>query len=368
MLSNPGRISAKQSGGEPASDDPKDHLWKDALNQSGIAFAELTLGGKLIVANDPFCELLCRPLSDLLEKRLKDLFWSEEWRTQCDDGLPRLMAGKVSHLSIDVSVTGTNGQLVSVRMILSLTRGNTSDEPRSLISVATDITSLKRELQEALTARDELSRRMTNAQEADRTRIARELHDDIGQSLAVLKIQMLRAGQPVSGHVDRAHPSIRELVGKLDAIARKVSHLSHDLHSTELEFLGLAVAVKAQCREISSKLDLPIDCCCNQVQEKLDGMVALALLRVVQEALHNVLKHSRAKNIVVRLTGSGNSLTLEITDDGVGFDTESSRLAAGLGLISMRERMHLVHGEFELSSSPGHGTRIVARAPISLHA
>jgi signal transduction histidine kinase len=97
---------------------------------------------------------------------------------------------------------------------------------------------------------------MLTAQEADRTRIARELHDDIGQSLAVLKIQMLRAGQPVSGHPQRTHASLKDLSVKLENVIDKVGQLSHKLHSSELELLGLVVAVKNHCRECSEQLDV----------------------------------------------------------------------------------------------------------------
>jgi signal transduction histidine kinase len=107
--------------------------------------------------------------------------------------------------------------------------------PCILVAIATDITVLKRKLHDAISARDELSKRLTDAQDADRTRIARELHDDIGQSLAVLKIQMLRTGQPISGRPDQTHATLRELVGTLETITQKVSRISHDLHSPELE-------------------------------------------------------------------------------------------------------------------------------------
>jgi signal transduction histidine kinase len=203
-----------------------------------------------------------------------------------------------------------------------------------------------------------------SAQEADRTRIARELHDDIGQSLAILKIQMLRAGQPISGDPGKTHADLKELAGKLETIIQKVSRLSHDLHSPELEFMGLAVAVKSHCRECSEQFRIPIHCHCDKGDKKLDSVIALAFLRVVQEAIHNATKHSRARSIVVRLKFSDRDLSLEISDDGVGFDIEATRLAAGLGLISMRERIHLIGGGFNIISSPGNGTRIMARVPI----
>ena len=150
-----------------------------------------------------------------------------------------------------------------------------TNKPRSLTAVANDITSIKRaeqELRDAETARDDVSRRMINAQEANRTSIARELHDDIGQSLAVLKIQMLRAGQPVSGHPDMVHASLKDLSVKLEEIIVKVSHLSHNLHSSKLELLGLAVAVKGHCRESSEQLGVPIECSCDDLDVKLDSI------------------------------------------------------------------------------------------------
>jgi signal transduction histidine kinase len=239
--------------------------------------------------------------------------------------------------------------------------------PRSLTAVVSDITLLKeaaQNLHDSEVARDDLSRRMMNAQEADRTRIARELHDDIGQSLAVLKIQMLRAGKPVSGNPEMTHASLKELAVKLEKIINNVNSISHGLHSSALELLGLAVAVKSHCRECSEQLGVPVRCSCDEPQEKLDSMIALAFLRVLQEAMHNVVKHSHATSITVRLTSSGGYVGLEVCDDGVGFDVDAAGLAAGLGLISMRERIHLVGGEFELWSSPGRGTRITARASI----
>jgi len=175
---------------------------------------------------------------------------------------------------------------------------------------------------------------------------------------------MLRAGQPISGDPERTHADLRELTGKLNTIIQKVSRLSHGLHSSELEFVGLAAALKSHCRECSEQLRIPIECHCDEVDKTLNGIVGLAILRVVQEALHNAAKHSRAGSIVVRLNGSERELRLDVLDDGIGFDVEATRLAAGLGLISMRERIHLIGGEFHVISSPGNGTRLMARVPI----
>ncbi len=332
-----------------------------------VGVAQLTLDGKLISINKQMCSAVGQPGRELLHRNLDELFGPQELWLECKAGLERLVAGEIPSYSCDLGALRREGQLVWVNLLFSLVRDAGTNTPRSLTVVARDITFLdraKQDLHDAELVRDDLSRRMMNAQEADRTRIARELHDDIGQSLAVLKIQMLRAGQPVSGHPEMIHASLKDLTNKLEKIINKVSRLSHNLHSSELELLGLAVAVKSHCRECSEQLGIPIHCSCEHLQEKMDSAVALAFLRVLQEALHNAMKHSGAKSITVGLIGSDHDLRLDIVDDGVGFDVEASRLAAGLGLISMRERTHLIGGQFEIWSSPGRGTKITARAPI----
>lgn len=209
--------------------------------------------------------------------------------------------------------------------------------------------------------RADLSRRLMNAQEAERARIARELHDGIGQSLALLSVQLQRAGKPTSS--GRKSPDIAELCGKLKNIGHQVSRLSHQLHSSELEFLGLAVAIKSHCREFSEQYHIKVHCGCTGIPSGLDNDVELGFLRVVQESLHNVAKHSRATEVQVEMTYHNGELLLNIGDNGSGFDRNKVRDSAGLGMISMRERMHLIGGDFTIASEPGGGTKIQARAP-----
>jgi PAS domain S-box-containing protein len=232
------------------------------------------------------------------------------------------------------------------------------DGQACVLTVAEDITERK----QAELARTDLSRRLMTAQEAERRRIARELHDGIGQSLALLGIQLQRADQPPA--TGKTKPRLSELCTKVKDIGTQVSRLSHQLHSSELEFLGLAAAVKSLCREFSEQYPFKVDCICQSVPPELDNEIALCLLRVVQEALHNIAKHSRAALVQVQLSGISRDLVLTISDDGVGFDLTRVRNTVGLGLVSMRERMHLVGGRFDISSKPGSGTRIQARVTL----
>jgi PAS domain S-box-containing protein len=345
----------------------QEHTWSAVFEHLGVGVAQLALDCRLLTANSHLCELLGRSKHELIQKDFKEFFLPEGLWPECQAGLDRLIAGGALQYSTNMSAARSDGTSVWVNVVFSLVREDRTNSPRSLTAVAKDITSLMQatqSLQDAEVARDELSRRMMSAQESDRTRIARELHDDIGQSLAVLKVQMLRSGKPVSDHPQTRHANLDELAAKLEKVIYKVSRLSHDLHSSELELLGLAVAVRGHCRECSEKLGIPVHCSCDELQYKLSSIIGLAFLRILQEAMQNVVKHSRAKSITVALTSSDRELSLEISDDGIGFDLESAKLAAGLGLISMRERIHLIGGQFEIWSNPGRGTRIRARAPI----
>jgi PAS domain S-box-containing protein len=223
-----------------------------------------------------------------------------------------------------------------------------------------DIAEYKRAVESVST----VSARLIEAQEQERVRIARELNDDIGASLAILGVELLRAEEPISGSPGRVHPGVLELYEKMQEIAKQVSRLSHQLHSPALEYMGLAKAVLIECREFAERFRISVACSCRDVPAKLDPGIGLSCLRVVQEALHNAVEHGCAGKVEVELTATSGLLTLLVRDNGKGFDVEQGRHAPGLGLISMRERMQLVGGEFEIRSQPGRGTEVICRAPL----
>jgi PAS domain S-box-containing protein len=233
-------------------------------------------------------------------------------------------------------------------------------EPCALV-IAEDIT-VRRQAEQA---RMDLAQLMINAQEAERTRVARELHDNIGQSLALFSMELERTRLLLPDLSPASDARLVRLCGKLKGLSREVGSLSHQLHSSELELLGLAVAVKALCREFSEQYQIQAHSKCSGIPDSLSTDVSLCLFRVVQEALHNTAKHSRAKEIVVEVRGTSNSLSLFISDNGVGFDPNASKARVGLGMVSMRERIHLVGGKFTITSKPGSGTRIEANIPIT---
>ena len=223
-----------------------------------------------------------------------------------------------------------------------------------VVGIAANITDRKRTEHAVL----ELSGRLLNAQEEERRRVALELHDDIGQELAVLAVQIQQLA------TRNLKTQIADLQSKVDEISTKVSSLARQLHSSRIDYLGLGVAAEAFCREFSRQFELNVECVCRDVPRHLDPAVSLAFHRIMQEALHNVVKHSQANHVRVELSGADGELKLVVQDNGVGFDYDQSSFGTGLGIISMRERMHLIGGDLRISSHPNHGTLVDASVAL----
>lgn len=208
--------------------------------------------------------------------------------------------------------------------------------------------------------------RLISAQEEERTRIARELHDDICQRLAMLSLKIERAMNGGDKHeqlpVARQLEFVRQECANLTA---DVQAISHALHPSILDNLGLVTAVRSFCREISEQSGAVVTFTETNTSHTLRHDVSLSLFRVVQEAVHNAVKYSGQKEFDVHLRGTANGLELEIIDCGIGFDVASASHTAGLGLTSMRERINSVNGTIHVHSKPGVGTRIQVRVPIA---
>ena len=230
-----------------------------------------------------------------------------------------------------------------------------------MIGMVADITERKR-AEEALA---DLTRKLIEAQEQERARIGRELHDDIGQRLAMLINELSQFQRTPFDLPSQVRSRMRELQTETSGIAAGVQSLSHELHSSRLELLGIAVAARSFCREFGEKQNVQIDLQVQDVPRRLSADVSLCLFRVLQEALHNSVKHSGARHFDVQLCGTSDEILLTVSDSGAGFDREAAKESRGLGLISMEERVKLLNGTLSIESQPNHGTTIHARVPIS---
>ena len=209
-----------------------------------------------------------------------------------------------------------------------------------------------------------VSSRLIEAQEQERTRIARDLHDDINQRLALLAIEMERVKMEVPDVNVEVLSRMDKLRKHTSEIAGDIQALSHQLHSPRLEYLGLVPALKGFCQEFGEKQKLEIDFKSDDLARPLPPDISLSLFRVLQEALHNAAKHSGGSRFAVRLWGTPGEIHLMVNDAGAGFDVEGAMKGRGLGLVSMRERLRLVNGELSIQSEPGRGTTVLARVPL----
>lgn len=231
-----------------------------------------------------------------------------------------------------------------------------------LIIFSEDITRRK-EMEEALSG---MSRKMIEAQEQERTRIARELHDDINQRLALLSVELEAHRKNPPNSAEDMTLVLTGIWKGINDLSYDVQSLSHQLHSSKLEYLGLVAAAKSFCQEFSATQQVEVEFDHDNVPRSVPYEVSLSLFRVLQEALHNALKHSNVRHFVVRLSCSQGQLNLTVSDRGVGFDMDTARTRGGLGLISMRERVRLANGTISIDSKPMAGTSIHVHVPLEL--
>jgi PAS domain S-box-containing protein len=211
----------------------------------------------------------------------------------------------------------------------------------------------------------EVSGQLITAQEEERARIARELHDNLSQRMAMLEIglQQLRTKPSELSHMAKKHLNDVEKIA--NEISSDIHHLSHRLHPSKLHNLGLVVALHGLCNEISEQSGVKIHFTYRAVPRALPSDISLCLYRISQEALNNVVRHSSAREATLDLSRTNHTIGLCISDAGLGFNPEQVQEKAGLGLVSMRERLRLVGGQLSIVSEPFHGTQVCAQVPLT---
>jgi PAS domain S-box-containing protein len=223
------------------------------------------------------------------------------------------------------------------------------------IGIGVDVTERK-QAEEALSG---MTRKLVEAQEQERARIGRELHDDINQRLAMLSLEL----EQLQENPSDIQPRVKELRRQMAEVSNDVQALSHDLHSSKLEYLGVVAGMKSWCKEFAERHKMEIDFR-SDVRSAVPLQVGLPLFRVLQEALNNAIKHSGTRRVEVQMREDSSEIHLIVNDAGRGFDPEVALQGKGLGLTSMRERVRLVNGTITIESKPMGGTTIQVRVPL----
>jgi len=330
-----------------------ENRFRQLFEQASVGIALESMEGKLAIVNPAFCAIFGYTEAELHEMSCAQLSHPEDLAAEAPL-FRELCGGKRSSYQIDKRFFRKDGALVWGRVSVSLLQPQDGTAP-FIIGMLRDISHLKQRDQELVT----LTGRLIEAQEEERRRISRELHDDIGQQAAAIAADLCVLRETMERGSQESASGLADMVSQLATeLATSIHKLSHDLHSSRLQYLGLASALRDLCDKLAAQhhftIELSVDC---QV-DRLPEPVELCMFRIAQEALSNVVKHSGGTTAFVRVAMCGETISLCVADDGIGFDT--SAVCGGIGLTSMRERLRLVGGELFIKSSADTGTELVA--------
>lgn len=263
------------------------------------------------------------------------------------------------HFDLTFRMWASDGRLVWIQNLISL--GPESEGATKLHGFMIDVSERKR-AEEAL---KDLGGRLIAAQEEERRRVARELHDDFNQRLALLSFELEQLGQKLQGSAP-LRQSVQRLQAQAQEIAAEIHRLSYKLHPAKLDHMGLAAAIKSLCAELSDSGKLKVHFHQTGFPAVLGRDITLCVFRIAQEGLRNCAKHSGAEAARVVLTRTRNAVRLVVSDQGCGFNAKTALMEKGLGFVSMKERLHVLGGQMNVYSRPQRGTRIEISVPLKL--
>jgi PAS domain S-box-containing protein len=288
-------------------------------------------------------------------------------------GMQATLEGEASACDMEYRVLQKDGRIRWLHVRWAV-RWEGDGRPRRLIGTAVDVTERKQAEERLRTSEEvlresharirDLAGRLLTAQEEERKRIARDLHDDLSQQLGALSIDLFLLTRQLHAPADPLHGQILGLQNRITEIIDWIRNLSHDLHSAVLDHLGLSAALEFICTEFRQQEGMHLTLETRGDLATIPADIGLCVYRVVQEALRNIAKHAGATRAAAMLTNTGAALDLCVTDNGVGFDPERVRWHSGLGLVSMEERIKLLQGSLHITTQAGRGTELRVRIPL----
>jgi len=339
--------------------------FRSLFAQAPIGIALETIDGRILEVNPAFCAMIGYTAAELLTSSCARLSHPDDEAVEMAF-FEELRQGLRSSYRMEKRFFRKDGSQMWAQISVSLLSRNQDATPL-VIGMVSDITAQKN-AESALVQRDQelqrLAGQLIEAQEEERRRISRELHDDIGQRLALLASELdHETALPSRSPQGREEELLRKVRSELDSIASDIHELSHELHSASLQYCGLRVALKDLCWKFSNNHHLEIEFEADKIDGSLSPDAGLCLFRVAQEALANALKHGRTKKVRVQLAQDSEKVRLTVKDFGVGFDPQAHY--SGIGLMSMRERLRFSGGVLTVNSAPNQGTEITAEvAPV----
>jgi two-component system CheB/CheR fusion protein len=349
----------------------------EAVAERDLSASLLDISGALIVILDPAGRIVafnhaCQEKSGYSLREVKGrTFWDfllpPEEVDEAKSAFARILRDAGPKSTYERTWIGKDG---SRRVIASSSIGRCGADGavRQIISTGIDITPRKL-AQDALRRSEEQLRRLMadliTTQEEERKRVARELHDDMNQRMAMLSNEVATLEQTPSGSARLIRKQLRSLRERADQLSDDLRSTAHRLHPSALEHFGLVAAVESHCSDFMKLHGIQVKLTHRSVPESIPAEVSLCLYRVTQECLHNVAKHSGAREAGVAIEGDKDGILLSVTDSGTGFDPSLVADQSGLGIVGIRERVRLVDGVVSINSQPGRGTQIDVRVPMT---
>ena len=331
--------------------------FRNVFQDAGVGMIIASLDGRFLAVNPTFCEYLGYSEEELLRMTVEEVTQPEDWPL-FSAKLQEAVATGASFRRFEKRCRHKSGCTVYMESSVSLIR-TPDGKPQYFVGESLNVT--ERKMVEQSLAQANL--RLIDAQEEERARIARDLHDDINQRLALLAIALQQLGRDLPESAADLGQRLDELFEQTIEISTDVQSISHELHPSKLEYFGIVSAITSFCQELEKKQKLEIHFSNENAPATVPRETSICLFRVLQEALRNAVKHSGVRRFEVCLYGTPGGIGLRVSDSGVGFDVENSKW--GLGLISMRERLRLVQGALSIRTKPGGGTTIDAFAPTT---
>lgn len=334
-------------------------FFADIINSSDDAVIAATLAGVITHWNRGAEQLYGYRAEEAISKNVVDLTIPMDRKQEFFALLSRIEQGRPA-LHYETVRLKRDGHAIQVLT----TASPIHDQNGTLVGVSV----IQRDITERKQAEDEiraLSERLINAQEQERARIARELHDNLNQQIAAISLGLGAARRKFLESQTDGQQQLQNIRAQLDDLANAVRELSHDLHPTVLDYSDIAAALRSHCKDFSALTGIEVVLEENGRFEDLPPDVALCIYRVAQEALQNIARHAQTRSARLRLQRSENNVTLIISDTGIGFEPNRARESGGLGLVSIRERVRLKNGRVELHSAPSKGTTLKIEIPLA---
>ncbi len=354
--------------------------WRQFLTRCGVTLADDGVGTSYLRVCEEArgvgpedTEVVAEAIRDLLLVSTAEHVFEYSYNTHTEERwyLVRLRGGEVNGRR---RITAVHQDVTDRRNIEAARKVVAHRELEALVDARTRdlrranqrLRDAQRELTESELRLRELTTRLFTAQEDERRRLAREFHDSFGQQIAAISIQLGSLRQRNVELVPDIRKHLADIQDQIVNLSNDLRRVSHELHPAALEQLGLQAALRAHCESFGSNEQIAVDFDGAGCPSSLRDDVATCLFRVTQTALHNVARHAGAQHALVRVAGSPGTIELRIVDDGKGFDVSEARQRAGLGLVSMEERVRMLGGRLQVTSVHGKGTTVKATMPVPL--